>query len=74
MGEWDLKWQEKYMGVSGWYWVYQELDSGFGTYLSLYLIEEERDIPLYAKAFYGPVEAPKVPDNFVSEYYKKAKP
>lgn len=69
----DMKWQDKFMNIPGWYWVYQELDRGYGTYLSLHLIEEEKDIPFYAKAFYGPMIAPELPDNYISDYYKKAK-
>lgn len=65
-----MKWQDKFTGKPGWYWVYQELDNGYGTYLSLYLIEENKDIPFYAKAFYGPIEAPEVPANLVSDIYK----
>lgn len=68
-----MDWSSKRPEKSGWYWVYQELDNGYGTYCSLYLIEDNNNIPLYAKAFYGPVSAPTIPDEFVSDYYKKAK-
>lgn len=67
------EWTEHYLKKPGWYWVYQELDRGLGTYCQPYLIENENNIPLYAKAFYGPIEAPEMPDEFVSDVYKKQK-
>lgn len=65
----QIEWTAEWPNIPGWYWVYQELDMGFGTYCQPYLIEEPVHIPLYAKAFYGPIKAPDMPKEFVSDIY-----
>lgn len=69
----QIEWSAKWPKIPGWYWVYQELERGLGTYCQPYLIEEPVHIPIYAKAFYGPLQAPEMPDEFVSDVYKKQK-
>lgn len=68
-----IEWTTRFPGNAGWYWVYQALPKGNGESFFPVWIESATSLPNYAKAFYGPLEPPAMPDTLKPlEYQTKA--
>lgn len=64
-------WTTTFPNIAGWYWVYQALPKGNGEAYFPVWIEDSQSLPLYAHAFYGPLEHPEMPEELCPEIYQQ---